>query len=285
MLFPNVSRITHNPLRYSAYHQANERFMWGHTLYNHMNKYTGGWSQYNGIPSGYGPHYTWGPPLKSGGCATSIPCEGDVYDALLANAKNCVSTLAGTGVLTEASLSNIVNMAVAILGQGIITEAQLAGILTMVASLVGTGVITEAQLGAIINLVTTLTGTGTLSYTELMGLFMLSAHIYVNTGSADVDQLVAGVWDANASKYNTGGTMGQKLNAAGTAGDPWTTDLPGPYTGVQAGKIVGEYVDQKISEVPGDVWEEPIASHTTTGTYGLIVSKIKAWVGWLRSLL
>lgn len=38
--------------------------------------------------------------------------------------------------------------------------------------------------------------------------------------------------------------------AAGTAGDPWTTDLPGSYTGNQAGNIIGKKL-LKLAEFLG----------------------------------
>lgn len=61
--------------------------------------------------------------------------------------------------------------------------------------------------------------------------------IYVNESQATVNQIVAAVWSALASQYNESGTMGQKLNGAGSAGDPWTTDLSSYNTPGTAGKI------------------------------------------------
>jgi hypothetical protein len=36
------------------------------------------------------------------------------------------------------------------------------------------------------------------------------------------------------------GSAGKILSAAGAAGDPWSTILPGTYTGEQAGKILAD---------------------------------------------
>lgn len=38
--------------------------------------------------------------------------------------------------------------------------------------------------------------------------------------------------------HATSGTTGQALAAAGSAGDPWITTLPGSYTGDQAGSVI-----------------------------------------------
>jgi hypothetical protein len=48
-------------------------------------------------------------------------------------------------------------------------------------------------------------------------------------------------WEELAADHNTTGTMGAKMNAAGNAGDPWGTDLPGAYSGNQAGAIIGRF--------------------------------------------
>jgi hypothetical protein len=70
---------------------------------------------------------------------------------------------------------------------------------------------------------------------NLKGKLNIHATIYVNQSDATVEQLVAGVWGASAALYNVSGTMGQKLNSAGTAGDPWTADLS-LYASGTAGK-------------------------------------------------
>jgi len=55
------------------------------------------------------------------------------------------------------------------------------------------------------------------------------------------------VWDEAISGHLTAGTTGNALNAAGAAGDPWATTLPGAYSAGTAGKIIGDYLDAAIS--------------------------------------
>jgi len=50
--------------------------------------------------------------------------------------------------------------------------------------------------------------------------------------------LANSVWDESAASHNTAGTMGNKLNAAASAGDPWTTALPASYGAGTAGFIL-----------------------------------------------
>lgn len=55
------------------------------------------------------------------------------------------------------------------------------------------------------------------------------------------------VWDEVLSGHLTGGTTGAGLNAAGSAGDPWSTALPGAYSAGSAGKIVGDNLNATVS--------------------------------------
>lgn len=55
--------------------------------------------------------------------------------------------------------------------------------------------------------------------------------------SIDYDEVASAVLDATATDYNTAGTIGNKINSAASAGDPWTTDLTG-YATDTAGAII-----------------------------------------------
>lgn len=50
--------------------------------------------------------------------------------------------------------------------------------------------------------------------------------------------LATAVWSAVDSANNIPGTMGAKVNAAASAGDPWSTLLPGSYTPGSAGHLM-----------------------------------------------
>lgn len=57
--------------------------------------------------------------------------------------------------------------------------------------------------------------------------------------AADIAAVAGGVWDITLSGHLTAGTSGAALNAAGSAGDPWTASLPGAYDPGSAGYILG----------------------------------------------
>jgi len=56
------------------------------------------------------------------------------------------------------------------------------------------------------------------------------------------------VWDEVIAGHLTAGSTGEALNAAGSAGDPWTTTLPGAYGAGTAGYLIGTYLDEAVSD-------------------------------------
>lgn len=62
-----------------------------------------------------------------------------------------------------------------------------------------------------------------------------------------VGAIADAVWDEPISGHLTAGSVGSALNAAGSAGDPWATTLPGAYGAGTAGNIIGNRIDAAIS--------------------------------------
>jgi hypothetical protein len=60
-------------------------------------------------------------------------------------------------------------------------------------------------------------------------------------------EIADAVWDEAISGHLTAGSTGAALNAAGGAGDPWTTPLPGVYGAGTAGFIVGTNLNATVS--------------------------------------
>lgn len=55
------------------------------------------------------------------------------------------------------------------------------------------------------------------------------------------------VWDEAIAGHVAAGSTGEALSAAGAAGDPWTTALPGAYGAGTAGKLIGDNINATIS--------------------------------------
>ena len=78
--------------------------------------------------------------------------------------------------------------------------------------------------------------------------------VLVSSRLADADFIPAPTASENATATrdidNTSppaGSLGDKINNAASAGDPWGTSLPGAYAPGTAGKLIGTYVDTTIS--------------------------------------
>lgn len=205
-----------------------------------MNFYTGdhnvsGQTEKSSFSNGYNPPYSWVLAPKSGGISSILRISGSGSITLnLAAGKNIVASLSGNGSLT-AGLDLIISLASSLSGTGSISSASLNAPLQLAASLSGSGSV-SAQLNALGNLVSALIGSGAID-ADIYALANMEADITPFT-TLSPENLAASVWNAVAADFNISGTTGEKLNAAGTAGDPWTTDLTGYNTADTAGKIV-----------------------------------------------
>ena len=184
----------------------------------------------------------------------------------------------GTSSISVANLSLIVSLATSIAGSGDITTASLVGTVALATVLSGSGAVT-AGLSLISFLNSTINGTGTVN-ADLKGKLSMAATIYVNESEATVQQIVAGVWNALTADYNATGTMGEAMGAAGTAGDPWTTSLPGAYGAGTAGNIIGNL----LANIPDSVWDELKTTHNTSSSYGKIVQDLETLAKQIKAL-
>lgn len=218
-------------------------------------------SKLDGSPSGYRPPYSWLMGQYDGGLGSTqiIGGQGLISSFNLAAGLSASSGLTGSGRINFAEGSLILQGISAILATGSVYYAALTGNGNFIGGLTGSGRINSASAGAITGLqaVAGLTGYGYVAAQigALSGAIAgLTGYGSINMGSetaygnisADIvpftelspQSLAAAVWDSIASEYNTSNTMGNKLNSAGAAGDPWSVDLPGTYTADQAGAIV-----------------------------------------------
>jgi hypothetical protein len=80
------------------------------------------------------------------------------------------------------------------------------------------------------------------------------------TAPPGLSAIINGVLDELLSSHTGAGSVGAGIAAAGAAGDPWATALPGGYTEGQAGYTIGHNLDVPVSTRAGAG-----ASVTTTG--------------------
>lgn len=83
------------------------------------------------------------------------------------------------------------------------------------------------------------------------------------------------VWEETLADHSgTSGSTAAALNAAGSAGDPWSTALPGAYGAGTAGKIIGDNINATVSSrsshSAADVWA--VGTRALTDKAGFTIS-------------
>jgi len=99
---------------------------------------------------------------------------------------------------------------------------------------------------------------------------------YAPAKAGDAMALTSGavddVWDEEITTgHTTADTAGKKLNDAGAAGDPWATDLPGSYTGSNAGKVLADVLVDTGTTIPGTITTVQNDLDIITGTSGVLI--------------
>lgn len=199
------------------------------------------------FPTGTNPPYCYilgdkGALLSS---STTISGDGEMT-AAMAMGRALASDLTGTGTISTANLSMIVQMAAALLGSCTVS-ASLKGSIQMAASLAGSGDLT-ASINIIAGVVAALTGSGTVSAT-LRGTASLEADITPFT-ELSPENIAASVWNSLAADFNAVGSMGEKVNDAGSAANPWTEVIESGYTAAEILRILAAVAAGKSSGQP-----------------------------------
>jgi len=188
-------------------------------------------------PVGYLHPYAVDMPLKPGGISTFNQALGT--GALAASGvggKNAESALSGSGSL-DVTGRLVVAAIAALTGTGSITGTANAT-LAAVAALSGAGTLT-AGIGAIGGVSAVLTGSGTLTAASY-ATGTLAADLPGEEGALTTTAIATAVWAVLATDHNDTGSMGEKMNDAGSAGDPWSTTVPGAYAEGTAGALMGK---------------------------------------------
>ena len=149
----------------------------------------------------------------------------------------CEASIQGSGSVSSANLILPLNVSSTINGSGSTSTASLDSISAMVSNISNSGTITQAQIKTFSYFITNVIGSGTLAAIGKasceMNCEMTSAGDLVTPQSC-----AQAVWSALAAAFNESGTMGNKVNSASAAGDPWTAELPGLYADGSAGAII-----------------------------------------------
>lgn len=183
---------------------------------------------------------SWMLPRTGGGMSLRTDGEGALSADLIPTRPMSID-LTGAGDLA-ATAALVISMLCAMSGSGSLT-ATIEGRLNMSADFAGSGDL-AADLSGIASMAIDLLGAGDLEATIAAYGNMEIDIVVTGTGltTANVGQAV---WAALAASNNDPGTMGEKLNDAGSASNPWTEVLESGLTAAEILRII-------LSGVAGD---------------------------------
>jgi hypothetical protein len=176
--------------------------------------------------------------MKAGALSSfnNLTGSGTIGGTALA-VKLATADISGSGSL--AAVGGLIVQAIADLaGSGDITDGDLKAFLAAVASISGSGGISDAEATGLGALICAITGTGTAAGSTATGVGELTADLVVTGTGLTTGNVGQAVWSAIASANNTSGTMGEKLNDAGSASNPWTEVIESGYTAAEILKLL-----------------------------------------------
>lgn len=198
-------------------------------------------TQRAGIPNGYRHPGAWVMPQKPGQLSSYGAVTGlGALTAAGGLGKNASAGLTGSGTVSDALGTLVVALLASLSGSGGISSASLQAFLTATANLSGSGTLSDAELTGLGELIAALTGSGAVSPT-LTGLGELLADITVTGTGLSTANVGQAVWSALAAANNTAGTMGEKLNDAGSGSNPWTEVIEAGYTAAEILRILAAH--------------------------------------------
>jgi hypothetical protein len=181
------------------------------------------------------------PPRTAGRIVAhdTLTGTGEVTNAELWAVKLAAASISGSGALT-ATGSLIVQLVAAIAGSGEISDADIQAFLQLSAALTGTGD-ADGTLTGLGELLAALTGSG-LADGTLTGVGALAAALVVTGTGLTTANVGPAVWAAIATQNDTAGSMGEKLNDAGSASNPWTEVIESGFTAAEILKLIAAAV-------------------------------------------
>src|SRR5690606_11414812 len=219
-----------------------------------------------------------GGALSSLATASALHTVDNVVDAIKAVTDNLPDGGALSSLATASALQTVDNVVDAIKAVtdnlpdgGALSSLATASALSTVDSVVDAIKVTTDKLD------------DTLELDNTVYRFTANALEQAPSGGASAADIADAVWEEVLADHSgTAGSAAEQLAAAGAAGDPWATALPGSYTEGQAGKIVstvGTVVDAikaVTDNLPDSGALSSLATASALSTVDNVVDAIKA---------
>lgn len=244
-LLGNYNVILKNPATFIGGTQLSNCRSAFNAMGQNRQRYYGGLPTTTALMEGYLTPNAWMIPYDIGAMTTSNLNGSGLLTLSGVSGLKGIVTMDGTSIMALTG-GLIAGITVSMSGSGTF-NGTMGGLIEAITTMAGSGVL-NAAISAEAGLTVTMAGIGSMTVNP-SGTGEMVLEIYVNQSQATVDQIVAAVWNALAAEYNVSGTMGNKLNGAGNAGDPWTTDLSGYNTADTAGKIVKQIKSMTASQM------------------------------------
>jgi hypothetical protein len=121
------------------------------------------------------------------------------------------------------------------------SSPSIVGVLAGAANFTGLGFSLTPVLGALAGMSTEIPVSVTMSPSITAKGFM-AANITSEGEAVTPTSVAAGVWNALAASYDTAGTMGEKLNASGSASNPWIEVIESGLTAAEILRLIAAAV-------------------------------------------
>lgn len=185
------------------------------------------------LPMGNLAPHTWMLPQTGGGMSMRPTGHGTISVSLIPSRAMAVD-LTGAGDL-EAAAALVVAMALALAGAGDLA-ATIEGRLNASIDLSGSGDLSAGMEG-FANMLVDLLGQGDLEAT-IAAIGNMAIDVVVTGSGLSTANVGQAVWAALAASNNAAGTMGEKLNDAGSASNPWTEVIESGLTAAEILRLI-----------------------------------------------
>ena len=233
----NTILLAQLPLRYRGGDPGTLRSMWGRTDLRNQTVGEGISSELPGIPYGHLAPSSWLLPYQ-GGAMSAFTYEGAAFAVGALNVAAGVNA-EGAATLTFTAGPSQLDLIVSAIGSSTITFTASGTALVALNASGSTSVtftVGAATLGAIIDAVASALVSFTASATP-RATGNMAGNITPFT-ELSPQNLASAVWSALATANNEPGTMGEKLNDAGAAANPWTEVIESGFTASDILKLI-----------------------------------------------
>ncbi len=193
------------------------------------------------IPNGYSAGGAFVMPYTAGGMAGRMAFDMTGAGNVLAG-----GPMIGAGSL-ELDGTGGLSLVISLSGDGTVTVTGTGG-LALTIGLTGNGALEITGTGGL-SMIIPVSGTGDLTLTgsaDLRGTLAMSGDMTA-TDVVTPQTVAAAVWAAIAAESNVAGSMGEKLNDAGSASNPWTEVIEAGFTAADLLRLLTAAMAGKVS--------------------------------------